>query len=825
MKPTRSTPRPILSTSIASRLTARLRAPWAAACLGLAALAPADAQTFTNAGAIIIPNGSPDVSLGPSNPYPASILVAGTVGTIANVTVALTNFSHTYGDDLDILLVGPGGQSVILMSDTGGPFDLVGFNLTFSDAAAAALPDNAPFASGTFRPTNFGGGDTFPAPAPAGPYGSTLAVFNGTSANGTWQLFVQDDLGGDVGAIAGGYALTFATSTPVWDGGGANDNFSTAANWVGDVVPVSGAATPLVFDGSTRLTPNVNAAFQAQSLTFAATAGAFTIGGTYLMLAGIVNDSANEQTINAPIVAPAGLTVDGAGDTTLGGTVSGTTLTKKGAGALTLTGTNTYTDGTVLSAGAILFNNHDALGTGIGTVTLGDAATGASATALLATAPMNYNNGGIGGGAITNDITVSAQGTGTATVGTTAFSGGGANGGFTSTDFTGDLTLHRATTLQGGNDDRTTFTGVISGNVGLLTIAGGARVTLGGVNSNTFTGDVQVTGSGTILQLNGTTNVLPDSANLDLAAGTTLFLAKDTGTETINALTGAGTVTTNIGAVEILTVGAGGGSGIFDGAILDGNGGLELHKSGAGTQTLTGASGYSGGTVIDAGTLLANNAGNSATGSGDIQVNSGGTLGGQRVDGTVYLNSGGTIAPGAVPGAGGILRGTSLVWSPGGTLKLELGTAPERLIINGALTKGGAGSFLVDVADGGGLFNKTHYILAFFASTDFAASDFTLSTTVPGLAGTFTIDADSLDLIIAVAAGGTVIQNIGGPATPVIADFTVSGPVTTGDVADSNRSTRSSSRRTRRWKSPTRRPSRAAACATAAVRRRSPAER
>ena len=36
---------------------------------------------------------------------------------------------------------------------------------------------------------------------------TTLVFFNGQNPNGTWQLFIQDDTGGDTGSLAGGWAL------------------------------------------------------------------------------------------------------------------------------------------------------------------------------------------------------------------------------------------------------------------------------------------------------------------------------------------------------------------------------------------------------------------------------------------------------------------------------------------------------------------------------------------------------------------------------------------------------------------------------------------
>lgn len=169
-------------------------------------------QTFSNATPILIPGTG---TSGPAAPYPSNIAVSGVVGTVSKVTVTLKNMNHTFPDDIDVLLVGPGGQKILLMSDAGGSPDLVNNTYTFDDAAAATLSDSALSPSGTYKPSNFGTGDTFTAPAPVGPYPDPqlLSVFNGVNPNGTWSLYVIDDVGGDTGNINLGWELNITTTT------------------------------------------------------------------------------------------------------------------------------------------------------------------------------------------------------------------------------------------------------------------------------------------------------------------------------------------------------------------------------------------------------------------------------------------------------------------------------------------------------------------------------------------------------------------------------------------------------------------------------------
>jgi hypothetical protein len=152
---------------------------------------------------------------GEATPYPSTIVVAGAQGTITKVTATLHGFGHPWTADVDILLVGPEGQSVVLMSDVGGEGNSVsGLELIIDDDAIHDIPGSF-FGSGMYEPTNIADGegvDAYPSPAPSGGYGSTMSVFNGTAPNGAWSLYVVDDTAPDGGLLSGGWTLSLSTS-------------------------------------------------------------------------------------------------------------------------------------------------------------------------------------------------------------------------------------------------------------------------------------------------------------------------------------------------------------------------------------------------------------------------------------------------------------------------------------------------------------------------------------------------------------------------------------------------------------------------------------
>jgi subtilisin-like proprotein convertase family protein len=147
-----------------------------------------------------------------ASPYPSSITVGG-LASITDVNVTLAGFSHTFPQDVSILLIGPSGQGVVLMSRAGGSAPVSNVRLVFDDSAATALPSTGTFGDGSYRPADYKTVDFFQSPAPAGPYAKVLSAFNGLSPNGTWSLYVQDDAAQDAGAINQGWALTIIPSS------------------------------------------------------------------------------------------------------------------------------------------------------------------------------------------------------------------------------------------------------------------------------------------------------------------------------------------------------------------------------------------------------------------------------------------------------------------------------------------------------------------------------------------------------------------------------------------------------------------------------------
>jgi autotransporter-associated beta strand protein len=206
------------------------------------------------------------------------------------------------------------------------------------------------------------------------------------------------------------------------------------------------------------------------------------------------------------------ITVDGSGNTTMAGAVSGTgSLVKNDSGNVTLSGANTYSGGTTLNTGTLTANNNSALGTGA----------------------LAFNSGTL---ASTNNSTV---GNTIALQGNAGLSGITTSGPLTQTD--GSYTLNMANATQSGavnlSNDNTARTLTVDVDGGTSTISGIIQNRDTGSGVGTGAGSLTKTGSGTLalsgantytgattintgtVQL-GASNVLSDSTSLNLAGGT-----------------------------------------------------------------------------------------------------------------------------------------------------------------------------------------------------------------------------------------------------------------------------------------------------------------
>jgi subtilisin-like proprotein convertase family protein len=253
----------------------------------LGSAAAADTGVGSATGPILIPAAGTD---GPASAYPSTITLAGVAGTVESVEVTFDNFSHTFPSDLLIVLQAPSGATTALSGYCGGSADAVDVDLTFV-AGAAALPDGA-MSSGTFAPTQcFTPGD-LGAPAPAGPYGTGFGGMFGSTPNGDWRLWIEDQAGADAGDLEG-WSLRVTTNTaPVTTNGSMSTTVGT---------PVSGSLAGLTTDAEgDTLTYAVGTTPTHGTVAVDPATGAFT----FTPAAGFVGTDSFTFTADDGVVAP-----------------------------------------------------------------------------------------------------------------------------------------------------------------------------------------------------------------------------------------------------------------------------------------------------------------------------------------------------------------------------------------------------------------------------------------------------------------------------------------------------------------------------------------
>jgi subtilisin-like proprotein convertase family protein len=171
-----------------------------------------ETRTFSTGGTITIPGVAPaSTSSGAGAPYPSAVSVSGLPANAVVKSVTLRRIRHSWSSDIDVLLQSPTGNNVVLMSDVGSSGQLNYVTYTFDDAGGA-MSTSAGNATGTYRPTNNGASDTYPAPIGAITQASpALSLFTG-DPNGTWNLYIADGASGDIGMLSS-WEITFTIPT------------------------------------------------------------------------------------------------------------------------------------------------------------------------------------------------------------------------------------------------------------------------------------------------------------------------------------------------------------------------------------------------------------------------------------------------------------------------------------------------------------------------------------------------------------------------------------------------------------------------------------
>ena len=398
--------------------------------------------------------------------------------------------------------------------------------------------------------------------------------------------------------------LPLFAASYTWDGGGADGNWTTAANWVGDAAPTGATTNDLIFAGTTRTstTDNFAVGTDFRNLTFESNAGTFTLAGSSRLdpFGSITNLSASLQTISLPVqlsTLNSSHAVDsgsGAGMTISGviSSLTGASLKKLGSSTLTLSGNNSFSGGLDVAEGTLKAGHNGAnpSGSGKGDLSISNGAV-FDVNGFAASA-----NGLNGAGTILN----SASGSVTFTFGYNN-AGGTFRGNFTNTG-AGALTLTKAGT------GTVVLSGQMSGNMGsALTISGG-QLTLsnGFANNKSSATELRITG-GTLLSQEGaswsgtadssvsigysaTTNASllhVAGGNLDFGGGEFMIGVHAGATGENKFLMTGGSVTQ---AVNQIRVGANNG-GIMEvsGGVVNALAGIQFGSSGAATTWATNA--------------------------------------------------------------------------------------------------------------------------------------------------------------------------------------------------------------------------------------------
>jgi autotransporter-associated beta strand protein len=312
-------------------------------------------------------------------------------------------------------------------------------------------------------------------------------------------------------------------------------------------------------------------------------------------------------------------------------------------------------------------------------------------------------------------------------------------------------------------------TSILALRGGVLESSGTFNRTLGtaagNVNWSTAGGGFAANGGALNVQLNGGTSAIAwNSANMTQDYRELIFgsVTADNRVDFQNGLT-LGTVQRTIRVID--NTGSTADIARISGAITGGAASSALTKVGTGTLELTNNSNaYTGGTVVNAGTLLVNNTSGSGTGTGSLSVSAGAILGGNgSISGTTTIS--GSLRPGNSIGT--LTVTNDVTWNAGDAWVFELGSAATTMALagNGTSTQdmlnitGGTSDFLkgsgstwtFDFAGGGAL--GWYKLVDWAGTTDFNVglnNQFSATNLGGGYTGAFTVDSATSALYLNV---------------------------------------------------------------------------
>jgi autotransporter-associated beta strand protein len=546
-----------------------------------------------------------------------------------------------------------------------------------------------------------------------------------------------------------------------WNTTATPSSWSTPGNWLADTA--DGAGFTALFNALDITTDptvvNLDGARTIGNLTFGDTGTGTAASWT------LATGTEGPLTLDAGLLSPT-ITVEALGtgkNATITANLEGTNgLTKTGTGPLVLNFAPTTTSisgAVVLSQGNLVLSNRSL--------------TNATSVAINA------------GTFVVGNAGLNAVG------GTISFNGGIFQYNVTPvTDYssqfsTADNQQYRITVI---NARTATFSTPLTSAGGFLLKDGQGNLTLDA--ANTFTGSTRVFNSTGTLTLTNALALQNSPLDTTSSIAGTIVLSGVT-SPTFGGLTGDKQLSTmfnsttgNYGSVTNVTLNPGSGADhTYSGAITDGAEGMTLTKSGAGRQVLGVANSYTGGTIINGGTLNYGNAaalssgpitftgesilqaGVATTLANDISVNDG-------VIGTFGTSGFATSLSGAITGNGTFAKGGSAV--------LTLTGGEANTISGGVIVYSGR----LEVSDGLSLTNTTGAITvasgaAFSYSKNFAsgnnlANDITISGAGNGGFG-------ALNLWGNVNATGAITLAAAATISHTFNNATISGSITGTD--------------------------------------------